>query len=318
MSIVLDLATAASLSIDKITINYSIKDNSDLTATLNLIADLQFTGQFPIKITLGRFYRYNCIIPIDTVDNPLVQTVLLQVGSRRPQASDIRLEFNPAKLGPAGIDRLKEILASLELDPVEIFTVGIVSRLDVALDIFNLNADQVIARSDGHRKHAVYSDKNGAPESLYFGTPRSNRTVIYTKQHSNGRTSLRSERRVKGPYLLRDLPQIENPFSKVRLISTQALLPHLDGMIANQFFDSIRVRGFSHVVAELPAKQRRTLTGIIRDPQRSLLPAMDDIWAGWPDLVVAMFGPPETPYCTAPPIAPDVDDGQKSSNQTDA
>jgi hypothetical protein len=82
-----------------------------------------------------------------------------------------------------------------------------------------------------------------------------------------------------------DLPFIKNPFDCIQIVHTDALLPHTGDLNPQHLFDSIRVRGFSHVLKHLPAAPRRALTAVLKDPHNSLLPPMDELWAHWPEVL---------------------------------
>ena len=167
----------------------------------------------------------------------------------------------------------------------EIFRQGKITRIDLALDIPGLTPDDVIVRSKGQRKHGVYSDQRGRVQSTYLGTPRSNRTVAYDKSDPSSGKLLRIERRIKPLCLGHELATLVDPFQKVQLIPVDSLLPHLDGLVPEQFFDSIRVRGVRHVLATLPLSQSKQLLTVIKDPNKSRLPSTQVIWADWPALL---------------------------------
>jgi hypothetical protein len=79
---------------------------------------------------------------------------------------------------------------------------------------------------------------------------------------------------------------LKNPFVSVQLVHTDALRPHIDGMIPEQFFDSVRVRGFTHVLQSLDSRQRRALDIVMRNSDHSLLPSMDEVWRTWPQSLI--------------------------------
>jgi hypothetical protein len=144
----------------------------------------------------------------------------------------------------------------------------------------------VIVRSKGQRKHGVYSDQKGRPETQYLGGSRSNQTAAYTKRRKNSEDySLRIERRRKPRCHGYQLAGLPDPFEKIQLIHTHSLLTYLDGLNAEHFFDSIRVRGFTHVLAKLPAPQRRAIKSVLNDAGQSLLPSTSQLWLGWPQVL---------------------------------
>jgi hypothetical protein len=96
---------------------------------------------------------------------------------------------------------------------------------------------------------------------------------------------LRVERRMKPNCRGNELSALSNPFNKVQMISTNSLLPHLRGMIPQQFFNSVRMCGIGHVIVELPSGQRRKIKAVMADPEQSLLPSMELVWKGWSTLL---------------------------------
>jgi hypothetical protein len=142
----------------------------------------------------------------------------------------------------------------------------------------------VIVRSSRSRKHGVYTSSQGKIETTYLGSGVKNRTVTYSKP-SNGEVKLRVERRMK-PYCrggeLFDLP---NPFTAVQMVGTASLIPHLGGMVPEQFFDSVRLRGLSRVLSQLPRKQQANIRSVFKDSAHSMMPSHEKIWAQWPALL---------------------------------
>jgi hypothetical protein len=84
-------------------------------------------------------------------------------------------------------------------------------------------------------------------------------------------------RRCKG----HEWPAIADPFHLVQLVRTESILPLLDGLIPQQFFDSVRIRGLNRVLISLPTKQRKAIKAVLNDPAQSLLPSTEQIWSGW-------------------------------------
>jgi hypothetical protein len=143
-----------------------------------------------------------------------------------------------------------------------------------------------MAFSNRAQKHGVYTNRNGNPETVYMGAPRSNRSVAYTKVHkATGRQSLRIERRLKKRCRGYELPYIPDPFSVVRLVHTESVLPFLDGVIPQLFFDSARLRGLYRVLPVLPPSQQRAIKALLKDHTQSMLPSTTEVWIRWPHLL---------------------------------
>ena len=119
---------------------------------------------------------------------------------------------------------------------------------------------------------------------MYLGTPKSNQTTAYNKIIDD-RMSLRLERRLNPRSAANQLALLPNPFRVVQMVHTNSLLPFLGGMIPDQFFDSVRIRGLTHVLATLPPAQRRAIKAVLKDPAQSRLPSTEDVWRSWPLLL---------------------------------
>ena len=239
-------------------------------------------------IKSGRRYRCRVTIPIPINDPNPTGSVLIEAGARLPGIADLRIDFKPAKLGQNG---LSDVIALLDLiTPLggeHLITNGTLTRYDIAIDLWGGSVDQVLVFSNRSQKNGVYTDRYGCPETVYMGTPRSNRTVAYTKVHTAiSEQSLRIERRMTRRCKGHEWPTMADPFQVVQLIHTQSIQPLLDGLIPQQFFDSVRIRGLNRVLSLLPAKQRKAIKAVLNDANQSLLPSTATIWKEeWPQLL---------------------------------
>jgi hypothetical protein len=259
-------------------------------------------------IKSGRRYRYRFTIPLPINDPNPTGSLLIEAGARFPGIADLRIDFKPVKPGPNG---LSDVISLLDLiTPLgghHFISNGTLTRYDIAIDIWGGSVDQVLVFSKRSQKNGVYTDRNGCPQTVYMGTPRSNRTVAYTKTYKvTGRGSLRIERRLTGRCKGHEWPAIADPFRVVQLVHTQSILPLLDGLIPQQFFDSVRIRGLNRVLATLATAQRKAIKKILDDPAQSLLPSTEAIWLGWPHLLEdSGFGFLLTAGAGDAPLAPD-------------
>lgn len=270
-----------SLSIDKLSFTCNDTDPTHVEKTCTRLWDAAsgtFTG---MQVRSSRWHRVQCALPIPNSSSSL----LLQAGPRLPGISDYRFEFNPSTIGPSGIDYVRSFINSMtDVSFDDLLLNGRVTRLDVALDLAGLSLDDVIVRSKGQRKHGVYTGQHNRLETIYLGSARANRTVVYNKVIGDF-TFLRVERRLKPNVNGHELASLSNPFDKVDIISTDCLLPHLEGMVPQQFFDSVRMRGIRSAVAALPPHQRRAIKATLRDLAESVLPPMSLVWGIWPDVL---------------------------------
>ncbi|MGX4802076.1 hypothetical protein [Bradyrhizobium guangdongense] len=281
------------LSIDKISITIRDLDHDRIN---QIYSNLKALSQSPhsdrYRIKPSRWRMLECSIPIPISDSYSNDGVRFEVGARHGYQPDYRLEFNPSKIAPNGIIEFCGFIETVTgVDLKGLLPNGIVTRIDIALDLYGLSLDEVIVRSRGAQKIGLYTDRYGNPQSVILGTPRSNRTVAYSKVHGDGQSSLRLERRLKPRVRLHDLTALTDPFAKVHMIPTEAFLPHLNGIEPEHFFDSIRVRGLSPVINKLPSRPRRAIKAMLQDKGNSVIPSLESIWKYWPELLHDMgFG----------------------------
>jgi hypothetical protein len=273
-----------SLSIDKISlVRYDpspahVSENCD-----RLVEAFEANRFLGAAMKSGRRHRIQLAIPIFE-DGSLAGRLLIQAGPRFPGLCDYRIECNPALLGIEGVYRVSEILGSVFVEPTNhLLRKSFVTRIDLALDLHGLSVDQVALRRKRQRKHGIFSNQYGIPETIYLGKPKSNQTAVYNK--GGGSPVMRVERRLNPKCRGDRLASLPDPFGVVQMVHTDALRPFLNGMIPNQFFDSIRVRGFTHVLATLPAAQRRAIKAVLKDPAQSALPSTEEVWRSWPELL---------------------------------
>jgi hypothetical protein len=273
------------LSIDKISlVRYDPSPTHAIENCDRLIAAFE-SCRFPAAMLKnGQRHRIQMTIPIQ--GNGLQSgRLLIQAGPRFTGLCDYRLEFNPANLGLAGVAHIVAILDAVFVEGGHhLLRSSSVTRIDLALDLRGLSADQVIVRSSRQRTHGIFSNQKGIPETIYLGKPKSNQTAVYTR-HNDAGPSLRVERRLKPRCRGSEVVFLTDPFRVIQTVHTESLLPFLDGLVPDQFFDSVRVRGFSHVLATLSPVQRRTIKAVLKDPAQSRLPSTETIWRSWPQLL---------------------------------
>jgi hypothetical protein len=275
------------LSIDKISITARDPDSERVKYVCRKLQELGETDLLDrYKIKPGRWRHIECSVPVPISNSNSGDHVRFEVGARHEAQPDYRFEYNPAKIAPTGITEFLMFMKSntgIDLD--NIISNGIVTRIDLALDLYDLSLETIIVRSRGAQKVGLYSDRYGNPEWVALGSPRSNRTIGYSKVHDGGRGSVRLERRMKPRCVVHQLTALCDPFTKAQLIATESFLPFLDGIVPEHFFDSIRIRGLSPVINKLPPGPRRAIKEMLRDPAVSVIPSTEEIWKGWPQLL---------------------------------
>ena len=279
--------TKTTLIIDKISLTYSFPNRAQVGRLSNNLDKVCRNNFFRgITVKAGRRHPYHASIPILSGLTYGIDHALLDLVPRHSKISDLRLEFNPTKAGPAGVDYICGCIEAITgSDSSEIFRNGKITRIDFALDIAGLTPEDVIVRSKGQRKHGCYSDQHGRIETSYLGTPQSNRTVAYDKSSEVTGKLLRIERRMKPLRRGHELLTLPDPFQKVQLIPLDPLRSFLSGHVPvpDYLFDSIRLRGLRHALSRLPPSLCRQLHAKINELDRSSLLSMG--WQSWPEIL---------------------------------
>ncbi|MCS3764961.1 replication initiation factor domain-containing protein [Bradyrhizobium centrosematis] len=283
------LPPSVSLSIDKVSITCNDVNREAVEDTCNKLSLTAASGLSEFQLRSGRRHFLQGSFGLNQRNQ-----LLVQAGARHPGIADYRFEFNPNAFDPSGMDRTRQFINDHWGTGIEqLFRNGRITRIDLALDIEGIALEDVVVRSSRARKHAVYTSANGNPETVYLGSGKKNRTVVYGKEEGR---YIRIERRLRPMCLGRDLIHLPNPFDKVQIVSTTALLPFLSGMIPQQFFDSVRMRGLTHVIRQFPSPLQKAIRTAFADPANSLMPSMDVLWEAWPDILdwsglASLFGP---------------------------
>jgi hypothetical protein len=277
----IDLESSFCLSIDKISLTCNDTNHGQVEETCHRLLESANGPLSRMQIKSSRWHRLQCTLPIPNSTS----SFLIQAGSRLPNISDYRFECNPSIIGPEGLRYASDFLDSITgIGTNALFANGKITRIDLALDLPGLSLDNVIVRSKGQRKHGVYTSARSKIETIYLGSVKANRTAVYTKIKGDYEL-LRVERRMKPNILGKELSGLSNPFDKVQMIATDSLLPYLEGMVPEQFFDSIRMRGIRNAIAGLTPRQRREIKAVLSNPEESLLPSMPLIWNCWPHVL---------------------------------
>jgi hypothetical protein len=274
---------------DKLTLCYTENDPEKSLITANMLIGDQMSKSIPGSIVISNSrYKATARIPITVDEDGNKELIVFEAGPRRPGMASYRLEFNPSKLKAFGIAQLHGVLGTLiDLDLVVFMAMAKVTRLDAALDLHGLCLENVIVKAAGLRKHGVYSDQHGNPQTVYLGTPKSRRVVAYDKDlDGDGVLSLRLECRVK-PYCSgHEIASMKNPFEKVRLIPANFMAVCNLGIPDQILADGMRIGGLKRVLPHLDKKQRNLLKHAFA-ASISILPDPASLWAAWPETLIS-------------------------------
>ncbi|WP_368506940.1 hypothetical protein [Bradyrhizobium lupini] len=166
------LYTTPKIILDRLTVCFNGPAEIDPSYICGVL--LNDKQQVPgIKITSNARYKVRASIPVPFINSTEnAHPIYLEVGPHHKSLPACRLDFNPAKLSPEGIDDLITLLdTSMHATPIEFFSNGRITRADAAVDLPGHTLDDVIVLASSKKKHGVYSDRHGRPETTYLGTP---------------------------------------------------------------------------------------------------------------------------------------------------
>jgi hypothetical protein len=281
--------TTIEISIDRLSVCFNEPSLENVKATCGLLLDLLKTKEIPgMIITNSMSYGINARIPVPYM-TPAEYThpIFLQAGPHLLGLPSYRLDFNPSKMSATGIAETLMLLDSImDPPPLEFFHKGKVTRVDVAIDLWGFTVDDLIVQNKRKQKHGVYSDRYGVPETVYLGTPKSSRLVVYTKiDPKTGELRTRIEPRLKPKCVGWEVASLPNPLSKMSLCLASVLDGLVPGVPGRLIADSIRVRGVKHVLDVFPTKIGKQIEKTLI-ASATPLPKPDFVWSLWPAALV--------------------------------
>lgn len=213
-------------------------------------------------------------------------------GSKDGKPPHARLEFNPGKLGLAGMDSLWATLTSMMPDGFEyVVKHGRITRLDVAVDIPKTRMHQfLLLPAQGLASTCVYNAK-GKLKTVYIGKKEGSQTVLYSKSAEQASKkvflpfpTVRLERRLRNPkvHSLTQLGAMENPFKALKLVETMPPAPDISPpWVWPLFLDAVAQRGLVPALLLLPEKQKTAYRKHLDQHQVGWWDP-DAVWAQWP------------------------------------
>lgn len=222
------------------------------------------------------------------------ERALFYFHSKSGEPPHARLEFNPSKLGPAGMDHLHAILTTVFDDGWRyVLQHGRITRLDIAVDLPDARMHHfLLLPSKG--LNVSHFKQDGKLKTAYLGKATGNQTAIYSKsfeQKLKGKTiipsTVRLERRLRLPKIksLTQLENLDNVFADMQLVKPMPSAPSGYGQwVWHLFLDSVAVRGLPSALARLPEKERTKFRKHLKDQAIGWWDP-EAIWAHWPAVV---------------------------------
>ena len=288
--------------VDKVSITYKM-DGSDPTLMPALVEALLLEAEQKVHFkSAGQFQtgavQYKASVKL--VVPPDGEEVLVQAGPKKPGlAHDLRLEFNPSRLGPAGTAFLKKQLEAVLVDALDfshVVATGTVTRLDIAVDVVGIRISDLDVRFLGEGKSHWYYSSIGQPETGYLGIKKSDKNAPWTaynkrkqlkdtssgggEQLYGGLSHTRFEYHALPKKPVTDLKSVPNPFMQISVahpIAPKGIKPY-----AWQFFlDACQRRGYEEALSLLPGGGLKKRYSKAMEAAHATFWRPNTIWAAW-------------------------------------
>jgi hypothetical protein len=264
------------LLIDKITILIDLPSQTAIeTITSDALDILPDHPKFKSAKAKQGYRLTGVISVIATKKRP----VHIQIAPKTEGKPFMRLEFNPAKIGAAGLLELHEVLSQFLPGGVGyLIAHGRLSRLDIAVDFAVDNSrlamdDLIFFPHDGAPFVREYG-MGGHLQTTMLGKGTGNQWKLYRKDKEQkvkkGRiipATIRIERVLRGQKMkLASLPAMENVFAPTTFSHT--LPPRPDWETESRwtlFCDSVKVRGVTNALLLMPGARRVKYRKHIKD-----------------------------------------------------
>lgn len=222
------------------------------------------------------------------------ERALFYFNSKSGEPPHARLEFNPSKLGPVGMDQLHAILTTVfDGGWRYVLQHGRITRLDIAVDLPDARMHHfLLLPSKG--LNVCHFKQDGKLKTAYLGKATGNQTAVYSKsfeQKSKGKpiipSTVRLERRLRSQKIksLNQLENLDNVFADMQLVKPMPSAPDGYGKwIWHLFLDSVAVRGLPSALARLPEKERTKFRKHLKDQAIGWWDP-EAIWARWPAVI---------------------------------
>ena len=231
--------------------------------------------------------------------------VMLQLAPEKTQKGGpsklryMRLDMNPSALGPDSMKALHQAIPKITAGHVEyadILAEGNITRFDIAVDIVNLDIEDVFIATKNPGKSHSYFSAVGKAETTYLGvTSKGSKLYVYDKKTQLAETGkkqpapffrqakwTRVEFRKQFEKPPAKLASSHNPFKDIRLIDVEAPKLPVQPYVWNMFIDSCRYRGIEGALKQVPSLFRKDFKAAILT-SKDYVWKPEDLWGYWPE-----------------------------------
>ena len=239
-------------------------------------------------------YKFNASVKLSGITAP----VFMQAGPTN-KAAFFRFEFNPFKLGKAGMAEFRKWMAYYLLLGEGAYETmiekGRVTRIDIACDFVSLRIEDLIIRGTGGGKTHAYYGEDGLIQTSYLNlTKKNSDTIVYNKRQQlldgkrnpkyGGNPHTRVEVQVKANRSPAKLLELENPLTRLELSLVTNVAPPEEQHHWDCFVDACRFRGVHNALKLIPVKMRGKYKAALKDGQGTVWQPQK-LWEWWPNAI---------------------------------
>lgn len=281
--------------IDKISLTYSVDEK---TAQDAILQGLQFSVKDESFKEYAHWaapsvpYKFKARVTPPDLDSQ----ILVFADPKKKDIRFLKFEFNPAQLGPVGMEYFKETMIPeilLDESATETFLAeAYVPRLDIACDLVNLGMSNLMLESSVPGKTHAYYGLDGILETSYLGVGAkgNSNTKIYNKAQElldggkpvpfGGAEIIRVERTVATKLKLADLHKLKNPFKSLDFFVPETVNYPESEHHWMMFLDSCRYRSEVGALAQIPEQMREAYKLQLKQAKKPIWEP-EKIWSGW-------------------------------------
>ncbi len=291
--------------VDRLSLTFPVEDEAIRATVRNHLATLAVSGDATVSSWnkkggwgSGKYDRsYSLNLSSGS-------SILVQCASVKSTVSLLRFEFNPNRIGQAGVTAFRQAIPELtagHFDYQALVEHGQVTRADIAVDLVNIDIEDLLISTPKPGVTNAYFGVSGKAETKYLNVTKGgsnlyvyDRRASLKKAHTEGigepsqygetkctRVEVRTE--VNAP--LTAMPGMSNRLLKIDLVDIEAAVPPEQPHHWRLFQDACRYRGLAGALALLPEEVRGAYEVAVKSADKLWRP--EELWSHWPEALTS-------------------------------
>jgi hypothetical protein len=289
--------------LDRLSVTFPVDDEDARKAIRHHLAQLAASDAQPVtvwkKASDWGSQKYDRSYRLEVTPKA---SVLVQCASAKSSVSLLRFEFNPDQISPGGVHAFRQavpLLTAGHYDYQALACCGRVSRIDIAVDLVNIDIEDMLIATAKPSATSGYFGVTGKAETKYLNQKKGgsklyvyDRRARLEKLHAEGKGEpsefgeakyTRVEIRTEANIPIVDIPNMSNRLLKLNIFDIDAAAPPEQLHHWRLFQDSCRYRGLAGALALLPGEAKGAYKNAIMMSEPLWRP--NELWSHWPAVV---------------------------------